>query len=49
MARAIQEERLHDAESRRRPELAPRVRPERPDPWGAILRIPRYRLADANG
>lgn len=48
VARALQEERLREAESRRR-EPEPRVRPERRDRWGAILRIPSIRWADAKG
>lgn len=48
VAQALQEERLREAASRRR-DPDRRNRPERRDPWGAILRIPSFRWADAKG
>ena len=50
VAEAIQDDRLRDADRRRRPQ-DPDPRPLRPrrEPWGAILRFPRLRVADAKG
>jgi hypothetical protein len=51
VAQAIQDERLRDAERRRRPAADPEPfvgRPRAPS-WAAILRFPRVRLADAKG
>ena len=50
VAQAIQDDRLRDADRRRRPR-DPDPRPLRPrrEPWGAIFRFPRLRVADAEG
>jgi hypothetical protein len=49
VAQALQEDRLREAEARRTREPQPRLRPMRPEGWDAILRFPRFRLADAKG
>jgi hypothetical protein len=50
VAQAIQDDRLRDADRRRRPQ-DPEPIPSRPrrDPWGAILALPRFRVAGAKG
>ncbi len=50
VAKAIQDDRLRDADRRRRPQdPEPSLKRPRSDPWGAILALPRFRVAGAKG
>lgn len=49
VSQALQEERLRDADARRTREPQPRAISSGSEGWTAILRFPRFRLADAKG
>lgn len=49
VSQALQQDRLRDADARRTREPQPRAISSGSEGWTAILRFPRFRLADAKG